>query len=216
MARLPGHMRELGRERYQLLVTTNYDTALEHAFDMAHEPYELVVFVAGGEQGGLFTHVPWWDPFDEGPQVIDLPNEYVGLPVTDEDQLERTVIVKLHGGPADLGSDRAPLRDNFVVTEDDYIGYLSQRPVETVIPVQILERMCESHFLFLGHRMRDWTLRVFLQRVLGERLDARSWAVDPGLDLLERELWERFGVDVVDERLLPFLLVLEAELGRLA
>ncbi len=215
LARLPGHMRDLGRESYQLIVTTNYDAALERAFDMAHEPYELVVFVASGDHGGLFTHVPWWDPYDGGPRVIDLPNEYVGLPVTDEDELERTVIVKLHGGLADLGSDRAA-RDNFVVTEDDYIGYLSQRPVESVIPVQILERIRESHFLFLGHRMRDWSLRVFLQRVLGDRLDARSWAVDPGVDVLERELWEHFGVDVIDERLSPFLLQLEAELGRLA
>jgi hypothetical protein len=135
--------------------------------------------------------------------------------VTDEGELQRTVIVKLHGGPAELGPDRAPLRDNFVVTEDDYIGYLSQRPVGSVIPVQILERIQESHFLFLGHRMRDWSLRVFLQRVLGTRLESRSWAVDPGVDVLERELWEHFGVDVVDERLAPFLRGLDAELARL-
>ena len=73
---------------------------------------------------------------------------------------------------------RAHLRDNFVITEDDYIGYLTQSPVESLIPLQILNKVRDSHFLFLGYRMRDWTLRVFLQRIWGEQpLEARSWAV---------------------------------------
>ena len=112
------------------------------------------------------------------------------------------MIVKLHGGGADLGRERPKLRDNFVVTEDDYIGYLTQSPVESLIPLQILNKVRDSHFLFLGYRMRDWTLRVFLQRIWGEqRLEARSWAVaDPGLDVVERELWEHFGVNVVESR----------------
>ena len=48
-ARLPGRLRDLERERYQLVITTNYDTALERAFDAVHEPYDLAVFVATGE-----------------------------------------------------------------------------------------------------------------------------------------------------------------------
>ena len=64
--------------------------------------------------------------------------------------------------------------------------------------------------------MRDWSLRVFLQRVWGEQqLEARSWAVDPGLDHVERLLWELFGVNVVEEPLAGFLNRLEHELGRL-
>ena len=45
--------------RYQLLVTTSYDDALERAFDEVHEPYDLVVFVgAKGPHRGRFVHVP--------------------------------------------------------------------------------------------------------------------------------------------------------------
>ena len=71
------------------------------------------------------------------------------------------------------------LRDNFVITEDDYIGYLSRRPIETLVPAQLLGKLRESHFLFLGYGIRDWNLRVFLQRIWGDQqLGAKSWAVE--------------------------------------
>jgi SIR2-like protein/TIR domain-containing protein len=217
LARMPRRLRELGRERYQLLITTNYDSALERAFDAVHEPYDLVVFVATGEHNGRFVHVPWWDADSRGSIPITIPNEYVDLPIDEEGELERTVIVKLHGGAADLGPGSPQLRDNFVITEDDYISYLTQGPVESLIPVQILNKLRDSHFLFLGYRMRDWSVRVFLQRVWGSRpLEARSWALDPGLDVVERELWDHFGVNVIEEPVAEFLDEVEHELSRVA
>jgi SIR2-like domain/TIR domain len=217
VARVPGRLRALGRERYQLVVSTNYDSALERAFDEAHEPYDLAVFVATGEHRGRFVHVPWWDPEGRGPGPITVPNEYVDLPIDEDGGLERTVIVKLHGGAADLGPGASGLRDNFVITEDDYIGYLTQSPVESLIPVQILNKLRDSHFLFLAYRVRDWSVRVFLQRVWGDQqLDARSWAVDPAVDVVERGLWEHLGVNVVDEPLSEFVHDLERELDRVA
>ena len=145
-----------------------------------------------------------------------MPNEYVDLPIDEDGVLERTVIVKLHGGATELGEGWPQLRDNFVVTEDDYIGYLTQSPVESLIPLQILNKIRDSHFVFLGYRMRDWSVRVFLQRVWGEHpLEARSWAVDPGLDFLERQLWEHFGVKVIETPMTEFMDELERELLRL-
>ena len=50
-----------GNDRYPLIVTTNYDTALERAFEEVHEPFDLAVFMAAGEHKGSFLHLPWWD-----------------------------------------------------------------------------------------------------------------------------------------------------------
>jgi hypothetical protein len=217
VARVPGRVRDLSRERYQLLITTTYDTALERAFDAVHEPYDLVVFVATGEHNGRFVHIPWWDPEGRGARPITIPNEYVDLPIDEDGELERTVILKLHGGPADLGKGRPSLRDNFVVTENDYIGYLTESPVESLIPLQILNTIRDSHFLFLGYRVEDWSDRVFLQRIWGNHpLEARSWAVGPRPAGVERELWDRLGVSVIEEPLADFINDLERELGRLA
>jgi hypothetical protein len=95
-----------------------------------------------------------------------------------------------------------------------YIGYLTQGPVESLIPVQILNKLRSSHFLFLGYRIRDWSVRVFLHRVWGEQqLQSRSWAVDPGLDIVERELWDHLGVHAVDEPLADFRCEVERELA---
>lgn len=216
LAGLPGRLRAMGRESYQLVISSNYDNALERAFDAVHEPYDLVLFVATGQLSGRFVHVPWWDPENTGPRPITMPNEYVDLPIDEDGVLERTVIVKLHGGAAGLGPDWPPLRDNFVVTEDDYIGYLTQSPVESLIPLQILNKIRDSHCVFLGYRMRDWSVRVFLQRVWGEHPPgARSWVVDPALDVLERQLWEHFGVKVIETPMREFMDELERELLRL-
>ena len=117
----------------------------------------------------------------------------------------------------DLGTGWPSLRDNFVITENDYIGYLTQSPVESLIPLQILNTIRDSHFLFLGYRVQDWSDRVFLQRIWGNHpLEARSWAVDPAPRVVERELWDRFGVNVIEEPLADFIDDLERELGRLA
>ena len=217
VARVPGRVRELRRECYQLVITTTYDMSLERAFNAVHEPYDLVVFAATGEHSGRFVHIPWWDPDSLGARPITIPNEYVDLPIDEDGELERTVILKLHGGAADLGKGWPSIRDNFVITENDYIGYLTQSPVESLVPLQILNAIRDSHFLFLGYRVQDWSDRVFLQRIWGNHpIEARSWAVDPGLDVVERELWERLGVNVIDEPLTDFMHDLGREIDRLA
>ena len=214
LADLPRRLQTLDREAYQLIVTTSYDSALERAFDAVDEPYDLAVFVATGEHKGRFMHIPWFDRDNGGPTPITVPNEYVDLPIDEEGALSRTVIVKLHGGAIDFGTNGPNLRDNFVITEDDYIGYLTQGPVASLIPLQILNKLRDSHFLFLGYRVRDWTLRVFLQRVWGgQQFESRSWAIDAEREAIERGLWEHFGVSVVDESAAEFLEQLEGELG---
>ena len=70
LARFPRMLEELGLEkRYQLIVTTNFDTALEQAFDDELEPYDLAVYMANGPDNGKFVHFP----HDGAPVAIGQP-----------------------------------------------------------------------------------------------------------------------------------------------
>ena len=71
------------------------------------------------------------------------------------------MILKIHGA-IDRGDES---HDSFVVSEDHYIEYLTHSNLSELVPVSVLARLRRSHFLFLGHRMRDWNLRAMLHRI---------------------------------------------------
>jgi DNA-binding SARP family transcriptional activator len=186
-ASLPPLLRERGLP-HQLLVTTSYDLSLEAAFLEAGEEFDVVSYVAAGPGRGRFCHVA---PGGTG-RMIDLPNTYV----TELSLEQRTVILKLHG-QVDRGPERA--WESFVVTEDDYIDYLSRSDVAGAVPVALAAKLRRSHFLFIGYTMADWNLRVILNRLWSDQpLSYRSWAVQAEAKPLEREFWRRRDVEVLE------------------
>jgi DNA-binding SARP family transcriptional activator len=201
-ASLPPLLRERGLP-HQLLVTTSYDLALEAAFLEAGEEFDVVSYIAAGPQRGKFCHLR---PDGTG-QVVDLPNTYA----TELSLEERTVILKLHGQV-----DRGPEREweSFVITEDDYIDYLSRSDVAAAVPVGLAAKLRRSHFLFLGYTMADWNLRVVLNRLWSDHpLSYRSWAVQPDAKPLEREFWKRRDVDVQELPLERYVELLAGHAG---
>jgi DNA-binding SARP family transcriptional activator len=201
-ASLPPLLRERGLP-HQLLVTTSYDLALEAAFLEAGEEFDVVSYIAAGPQRGKFCHIR---PDGSG-HVVDLPNTYA----TELALEDRTVILKLHGQV-----DRGPEREweSFVVTEDDYIDYLSRSDVAAAVPVGLAAKLRRSHFLFLGYTMADWNLRVILNRLWSDQpLSYRSWAVQPEAKPFEREFWHRRDVDVHEVALDRYVETLAAHTG---
>ena len=184
----------------QLIVSTNYDLATERAFRDEGVEFDVVSYVAAGRNRGKFLHVG----ADGAATLVDLPNVYGGIPA------DRTVILKVHGQV-----DRSPGREweSFVLSEDDYIDYLAQSELASVVPVTIAARLRRSHFLFLGYPLQEWRLRVFLHRVWGQDKAAyRSWAVQRRPEALEREFWRQRGVDLFDAPLGDYIGELERRL----
>jgi SIR2-like domain len=206
LARLPELIRSRGGPQLVVL-TTNYDDLVERALTEAEEQFDVVWYEAKpGPLQGLFMHRT-----PDGEVVsIERPNKYTGLVPA-----ERPVILKLHGA-VDRGDSK---RDSYVVTEDSYIDYLTSRDVGEQIPFTLRERMADSHFLFLGYSMRDWNLRVILNRIWGaQELDLKSWAVqrEPGSTAareIEEALWrDRGDVQLLYVELKDYVQRLEAEL----
>jgi hypothetical protein len=95
-----------------------------------------------------------------------------------------------------------------VITEDDYIEFLSRMTRKRAIPAIFAEPFQTRHFLFLGYSLGDWNLRVVLNRMerdLRRRRDITSWAIQLNPSPLEQRLWQRRGVDVYDMMLEEFV-----------
>jgi hypothetical protein len=192
------------RDTYQLIVTTNYDDALERAFDDAGEEYDLVSYIADGEDRGRFLHrAPGGHTV-----VIERPNEYGALSLE-----RRAVILKVHGA-VDRG-DRD--RDSYVITEDNYIDYLTRTDLATLVPVTLAAKLRESHILFLGYSMRDWNVRAIFHRVWQQRRRGyKSWAIQRAPDPMEQAFWLKRGVDIFDVQLEVYVAELERAVQAMA
>jgi DNA-binding SARP family transcriptional activator len=203
LASLPPILRERGVS-HQLIVTTAYDLALEKALTDAGEEFDVVAYLASGRNRGRFLHLA---P-DHEPTLITVPNTYA----TELSLDRRTVILRLHGR-VDPEADRT--WESFVVTEDDYIGYLAPGELASAIPVGLAARLRRSHFLLLGYALRDWNLRLLLNRMWGdEKLAYRSWSVQPEASTLETEFWRQRDIEVFRASLDDYVEALEKRLAR--
>jgi hypothetical protein len=192
LAEFPGRLRRLGLPpRPQLIINADYDSGLERAFEDASEPFDYAVYIASS---GWFVHVPWGEQASEPiATMIREPRRYVDFPIDDDGQLQRTIIVKVHGG-ADGREGGVEWRNNYVVTEDHYIDYLSTHNVQDHLPIQILDKLTGSRCLFLGYVLRNWNTRVFLRRIWkGMPISESSWSIEQDPDTLEKASWSVIG-----------------------
>ncbi len=211
LAGISRRTRESDRPR-MILVTTNYDDALEQAFYDADEEFDVLTYIADGPDRGRFLHVPR----GAEPVVIRVPNEYYDLNLD-----QRALIVKIHGAvrrnPTGEGQEPAAGKyvESFVITEDHYIDYLTRSDVSSLLPALIQQRLVESHFLFLGYGLRDWNVRAILYRLWTEQAGRTyaSWAVNANPDDVDRTSWDRRGVEIMPVRLEEFVEQVEARIA---
>lgn len=196
-----------GIDAPMVVVSTNYDRLVEQAFDRAGRPYDLVVHPA--DRKDYANAVLWW-PHGASEPVPTAPN------TLDIDLAKTTVVYKMHGT-----IDRSDSRwDNFVITEEDYIDFLSRMTSNAAVPSLFYQHFRERSFLFLGYGLGDWNLRVILKNLtrLLTRRDGRgdedvlpSWAIQFRPSELERMLWKKRGVSIFDLDIEQFVARLEAQ-----
>jgi hypothetical protein len=186
-ASLPGLMREKnGTEYHQTVVTMNYDDLMERAFKEAGERCDIVWYVADPPDRGKFFH----RNHSGDVKLIEDSKTYREI-----DPDKRSIVLKLHGTVDRYGEGR----DSYVITADDYLEYLTRADVATLLPPELVKKLYESHFLFLGYSLRDSNLQVILRRIVGEqKLLSKSWAVLSGTDEVDRVVWQKRNVDVLE------------------
>ena len=100
-------------------------------------------------------------------------------------------------------------QSSFVISEDDYIDYLTRTDISNLPPVKLAEKLRNSNFLFFGYSLRDWTLRVILHRIWGDQqLNYTSWAVHLNPQDLDERFCRRRDVEIIDADLEHYIKAL--------
>jgi len=179
------YMAEAAKHAPQLIVTTNYDDLIERAFIDAGQPFDVAVHVVRATDSGMIV----WRKHGQAPYEL-LAKDF------DADFSQTNVIYKIHGA---IDRDVPPQHAHYVITEDDYIDFLSRMP--GVIPSILVEEFQKRHFLFIGYGLQDWNVRVVLNQLTKLRgpLQHQSWAVETQKKIVEKTLWNARRVTVYDE-----------------
>jgi hypothetical protein len=165
-----------------LIVTTNYDDLMERAYQECGKPCDVVVHMTDQEK------VLWWPHGDEEPREVPADELLIDL-----DQV--SIVYKIHGA-IDRRNDQL---GQYVITEDDYVEFLTRMTRKRVIPTIFAEPFQKFPFLFLGYGLYDWNLRVILNRIQEFRgHPVGSWAIETLSKPVERKLWDARGINVYD------------------
>jgi len=184
--------------RTLLIVTTNYDTLLEEAFKDAGKDFDVIVYPADNRE--YANALLWWKHGATEPVKLK-SNDF-----DEEDLGKTTTIYKLHGSVR----PHTDKWDNFVITEEDYIRFLSR--MNQAVPGAFRKYFSTRFFLFLGYGLNDWNLRVLLREVGAS--EAVSWAILHQPSPFETVLWNRRKVTLFNVTLEEFVAEMEAELQR--
>lgn len=174
-----------------LIVTTNYDDCIERAFDARQREYDQVIHKIDEDR------VLWWQHGASKPLEV-LPKKIV------IDLNARTVIYKMHGAIDRTGVTR----DQYLITEDDYVDFLARMTRNTAIPAIFAEPFSRRSFLFLGYSLGDWNLRVIWNRIDRDWRRSNSpasWAIRYLVTPLEERFWLKRGVQTYNMTIDEFM-----------
>ena len=181
-------LRVLARLPFKLIITTNYDCMLEHAFKLEKQPRAGVL--SQPIDGFTPAQVEEWQPRLAG---------------------DERIIYKLHGSFDDETT-------NLVVSEDDYIEFLGIASNEKLgVPNQVRERIKSGVVLFLGYGLEDWDVRTMHKLLIGSKESRdrdRSFAIQWNPTPFWVQFWERKDVTIYNMDLAEFAGQLEAEYGK--
>lgn len=196
-----------------LIVTTNYDDLTERAFARAGKAYDLIVHPT--DRKDVEASILWWRYKAEKPETVAPNKLFIDLDTT-------TVIYKMHGTVDRLLKQW----DSYVITEEDYVDFLSRMTGQTAVPAQFMRHFRTRNFLFMGYGLNDWNLRVVLNNLRAgrpgeagaaqpedEEDDVRSWAIQYRPSDLEVELWGARKVRIYDVDINAFVKRLREEIS---
>lgn len=124
-----------------IYITTDPSSMIEEALRAAGKQPEVAL-------------CPWNDRMEPTPSIFERDPDY-------EPSVERPLVYHLFG--------QVDVRWSFVLTEDDYFGYmLGMGANRELIPERVRRALVDSGLLFVGFRLDGWDFRVLFRSVLSQ------------------------------------------------
>jgi hypothetical protein len=136
-------------------VTTNYDNFMTRALELKNRDAKRVLCRWNPSVEDYAASHP--TPFDADPQF--------------EPTVANPVVFHMHG--------YSPVAESFVLTEDDYLEFLTNMSRGRLLPPLIERRLTGTSLLFIGYRLADWNFRVLLRSLSQYNIRAFNVAVMP-------------------------------------
>jgi hypothetical protein len=145
-----------------LIITSNYDSLMEHALTKARVPF--AVLLLNKKDGKIRVR------FSETLEYLQTENTpcYASqFHLSRRDPL--ALVYKIHGSLAD---DPTDVSDSVVISDNDYVDYISRMStLEGAIPAYVGNLMRKKPFLFLGYSLKDWNVRSVFETLVTKRGD---------------------------------------------
>jgi hypothetical protein len=167
-----------------VLMTTNYDTGLELAFEERGTPFHLFVYQPHDRYEGKFIHRT-----PSGELRVILRPEYLH-----ELEDSAPVIVKMNGGPRLTAS----LPDTFSVATRDFYRLAARVP--SAFPAFLISELSTRSLLIMAHGLKEPDMEEVIRFSCAQKDAGPSWALkyrpkDSGPDEAARKYWEAIGLN---------------------
>jgi hypothetical protein len=189
LAHIIRHLEEHGKQ--VLVITTNYDRKFEQAYEQVLGRKPGVIVYNGGT--------------DANSAAANL-HPSIRNPRTWQPREKRTYLYKMHGCISD------PEDHNLVITEEDYINFLSNalshNEYKSLLNY-VMGCLEGSTVLFIGYGLADWNFRVLFKATAERDSSVKSYAVQRSIqgspseadrarwEAAER-FWSRKNVEIID------------------
>ncbi len=158
------HLAQKGAGDY-LIITTNYDVLMENALDDLKVPYvvlttnridpkkgdpKVLIRCSENVDNRAVLRNKYWDKAYPGNFVLSAKAQSV------------VIVYKIHGC---LHPDFTYENEGLVISDNDYVNYVSQMSRVGIIPVTVSDLMREKRFWFLGYSLSDWNVRSIYEAI---------------------------------------------------
>jgi len=195
LAKAARHHLTLPRANDYLIITTNYDVLMETALDELKVPY-IVLTTKRGDPKVLIRCSETVE--DREGLKERYSNKVYPSDFTLSKSQSLVVIHKIHGC---LAEDLEFKDEGLVISDNDYVDYVSQMSKAGLIPVHVSDLMREKPLWFLGYSLSDWNVRSIYETVKKKSnpdgKDIRDYSVMYSVGDFEKLFFDKNNIQII-------------------